>query len=125
MANKITEKEMYEQISNLCSEHEDVVEFCDKKIAALEKKSANAKAKAEEKKAMGDDLRDKVQALLTDELQTIDAITDLLGDEEISRNKVSYRLNSLVDAGIAEKAEVKVEGTDGKSRAVKAFKLAE
>lgn len=124
MAIKMTEKEMFAHIAEVMADEEAVVAFCDKKIAALDKKAENAKAKAAEKKAAGDELRDRVQALLTDEFQTIAEVTAALADEDVSANKVAYRLNSLVDAGIAVKEDTKVAGADGKAKVVKAFKLA-
>lgn len=124
MATKMTEKEMFTHIAEVLADEEAVVAFCEKKIAALERKAATAKAKAAEKKVAGDELRDRVQALLTDEFQTIAEVTAALADEDVSANKVAYRLNALVDAGIAVKEDTKVAGSDGKNKVVKAFKLA-
>ena len=120
---KITEREMYTMISELLEGNEDVVAFCEKKIAALDKKAENAKVKAAEKKAAGDELRARVEEVLTDEWQTIAEVVAALDDEEVTASKVTYRLNALVDLGVAVKDETKVP-SDGKTRVVKVFKLA-
>ena len=120
---KITEREMYTMISELLASNDDVVTFCEKKIAALDKKAENAKVKAAEKKAAGDELRARVEGVLTDEWQTIAEVVAALDDEEVTASKVTYRLNALVDLGVAVKDETKVP-SDGKTRVVKVFKLA-
>ena len=120
---KITEREMYTMISELLEGNEDVVAFCEKKIAALDKKAENAKVKAAEKKAAGDELRARVEGALTDEWQTIAEVVAALDDEEVTASKVTYRLNALVDLGVAVKDETKIP-SDGKTRVVKVFKLA-
>ena len=120
---KITEREMYTMISELLASNDDVVTFCEKKIAALDKKAENAKVKAAEKKAAGDELRARVEGVLTNEWQTIAEVVAALDDEEVTASKVTYRLNALVDLGVAVKDETKVP-SDGKTRVVKVFKLA-
>ena len=120
---KITEREMYTMISELLEGNEDVVAFCEKKIAALDKKAENAKVKAAEKKAAGDELRARVEEVLTDEWQTIAEVVAALDDEEVTASKVTYRLNALVDLGVAVKDETKIP-SDGETRVVKVFKLA-
>lgn len=120
---KITEREMYTMISELLEGNGDVVAFCEKKIAALDKKAENAKVKAAEKKAAGDELRTRVEEVLTDEWQTIAEVVAALDDEEVTASKVTYRLNALVDLGVAVKDETKIP-SDGKTRVVKVFKLA-
>lgn len=121
--NKMTEREMYAYIAELLPDHEDVTAFCDKKVAALDKKAENAKAKAAEKKAAGDELRNRVEAVLTEDWQTIADVVAALNDEDVTASKVTYRLNALVDLGVAVKDETKLP-SDGKTRVVKVFKLA-
>ena len=98
-----------------------LIEWCDKEIAALDRKAETAKAKAAEKKAAGDALRERVYEVLGSEPMTIAEITEAIGDEEVSTNKVAYRLNALVELGMAEKNDAKVSGSDGKTRVVKVF----
>ena len=104
----------------------DVTAYCDKTLEQLANKAAKAKEKAAEKKNEGDELRDAVEAVLTDEYQVIGDIFPQVADEagEITTAKVTYRLTALVKAGIAEKAEVKVSGESEKTRKVMGYRLA-
>ena len=103
----------------------DIVEYAVKEQESLAKKAAKAKEKAAEKKIEGDELRDAVKAVLTDEYQVIGDIFPQVADEagEITTAKVTYRLTALVKAGIAEKAEVKVSGEGEKTRKVMGYRL--
>lgn len=100
---------------------QDVIVEMEKQIASLDKKAETAKAKAAEKKAAGDELRERVFAVVGFEPMTIAEVTEALGDPEVSANKVTYRLNALAEAGLVEKSEAKIAGPDGKSRTVKTF----
>ena len=123
MTKKITKKEMFEIIKNELAGNSDVVEFCDKEIAALARKAAKAKEKAAEKKAQGDALKDTVYSLLTNELQTISDITGQIEGEDVTVAKVSYRLTALTKAGAAVKEEVSIETPEGKKVKRAAYKL--
>lgn len=97
---------------------EALIAFLDKEIEVIANKAAKAKEKAAEKRAEGDALRTKIESLLTDEYQTIAAITAAIGDEEVTAAKVTARLTQLVNADLAEKAQV----TSG-SRKVMGYKV--
>lgn len=99
---------------------EDVIAFLDKQIEQIDNKAAKAKAKAADKKAGGDALRDAVEATLTEEYQTIDAISAQVDMEDITKAKVTSRLTQLVNAEIAEKEQIKEEGSN---RKVMAYRL--
>ena len=71
-------------------------------------KAAKAKERAAAKKAEGDALRATVQGILTEEFQSAPAITDAIGDEEVTKAKVIARLKQLVDSGVAVKEEQKI-----------------
>ena len=71
-------------------------------------KAAKANERAAAKKAEGDELRAEVQAILTDEFQSAQAITDAIGKEDVTKAKVIARLKQLVDTGVAVKEEVKI-----------------
>ena len=124
---KMTKRDYFNAISNAIASMEsvdgvavaDVQAFIDARIAELDKKAESAKKSAAKKRAAGDELRAQVEALLTDELQTIDAITSQIEGEEITRAKVQARLSQLVKAGVAIKDDVE----DGK-RKVKGYRLA-
>ena len=50
-------------------------------------KAAKAKERAAAKKAEGDELRAEVQAILTEEFQSAQAITDAIGKEDVTKAK--------------------------------------
>ena len=88
----------------------DICEYANKTIDQLAAKAS--KAKAAEKKAEGDALRETVESVLTDELQTIDQVTAAVNevvDDEVTRAKVQARLSQLVKAEIARKEQVTTE----------------
>lgn len=124
---KMTKRDYFNAISNAIASMDsvdgvavaDVQAFIDARIAELDKKAESAKKSAAKKRAAGDELRAQVEATLTDELQTIDAITSQIEGEEITRAKVQARLSQLVKAGVAIKDDVE----DGK-RKVKGYRLA-
>ena len=128
---KITKKEMFALIKEAivtgimpaAIDEDAIVEFCDKEIAALDRKAGKAKETAARKRAEGDELTERVADVLSEDLTTIADITELIGDEAVSKAKVQYRLNQLVKAGRAVKEEMTVE-TDGKKRKVMGFALA-
>ena len=128
MEKKITKREKFEMLKEIIRgdvnvemtvEQAELIDFLDAQIVAIDTKAEKAKARNAEKKANGDELRDVVQSVLTNELQTIDAIVAQIEGEEITKAKVTARLTSLVNNGIAEKADVK----DEEGRKLKAYKL--
>ena len=120
MEKKTTKREFYEMIKEIVAEDETLVAFCEKEIAAIDAKAEKAKERAAAKRAEGDALREAVQAVLTNEFQTIDEITGKVEGEEVTKAKVTARLTQLVKAEIAEKTDVKNEET---GKTVKAYKL--
>lgn len=129
MEKKITKRDYYEMLKEIvyptnadCEmtvEQGELIEFLDKQIALIDSKAEKAKARNAEKKANGDELREVVQGVLTDEFQTIDAIVAQIEGEEVTKAKVTARLTALVNNGIAEKTDVK----DDEGRKLKAYKL--
>ena len=127
MEKKITKKEYYAAIRTMVATADkvgdipaaDVLAFIDKCVDQIDAKAAKAKEKAAEKKADGDVLRAAVEAVLTDNLQTIDAITAQVDVEGVTKAKVTARLTQLVGMGVATKEQVK----DG-DRKVMAYALA-
>ena len=125
MEKKITKRDNYEELSTIVAESnseikEELLAFIEKEIASIDAKAEKAKAKAAEKKANGDELRDIVQSLLTDELQTADAILVQIDGEDLTIAKIRARLTQLVNAGIAVKEDVK----NSENKTQKAYKLA-
>ena len=114
---KITKKEYYSMLKEIVmksnvDDKDELVTFIDKQVQLLNNKAEKAKVRAIEKKVEGDELRNTVEATLTEEYQTIADIIAQIDDEEISKAKVTARLTSLVKSGIAIKEEAKTE--DGK-----------
>ena len=123
---KMTKKEYYDLIKNIIeganiAEKNELIEFINKQIAQIDAKAEKAKAKAAEKRAAGDELREVIKTILTNELQTADEITNKIENEEVTRAKVIARLSQLVKNGEVEKTDVKTS----EGRNVKAYKLAE
>lgn len=129
MEKKTTKKEYYTMLrdivrgddnSEITNSQYELIEFIDKQIEAIETKAEKAKEKAAEKKANGDELREVVQSVLTNEYQTIDTIASQIKGEDITKAKITARLTSLVKAGLATKSDLRNEET-GKTQ--KAYKL--
>ena len=92
----------------------DVIAFCEHEIELLDKKTAKAKERAAAKRAEGDELTEQIYDVLSgDEFMTIPEIVKALGDEDVSAQRASYRLRSLVEANRAEKTEITVASPDG------------
>lgn len=126
MEKKITKRDNFNAIIEVLTDagREDLADVIKHEIELLDNKAAKAKATAAKKKTEGDALRDAVQAVLTDELQTIADVTAKVEGDEITSAKVQFRLNALVGAGIASKEQVVVGEGDSK-RKLMAYKLAD
>ena len=103
----------------MTTEQADLIDFLNAQIVAIDTKAEKAKARSAEKKANGDELRDVVQTILTEDYQTIDAIVAQIEGEDVTKAKVTARLTSLVKNGLAEKEDVK----DEEGRKLKAYRL--
>jgi hypothetical protein len=129
-ATKITKKDRYGMMIDILNgampaeaDKEDLVNFCKAEIAALDKKAAKAKEKAGTKDgAANDKLAQAVRDALTNDFLTIAEIAAKIDGEDITPQKVTYRLNAFVDAGIAESTVTKV-GTGNGKRSLKAYRL--
>lgn len=89
---------------------DEILEFVEKQVSALDAKNAKAKQRAAEKRAEGDELRGILAGMLTDEPKTVNDILAEVGDENLTPAKVVSRMTQLVKAGQAAKETVKVEG---------------
>ena len=105
---------------------EDVVAFCDKEIAAIDKKAEKAREKAAQKRAEGDALTAAIKAVLSsDTFELISDITAKVDFPEVTASKVSVRLSQLFKNGEAARDEITIPGKDGqKSSKRVAYKLA-
>ena len=114
-------KDMVMEAEEVTDELKDeLVDFIDKQIEAIEKRKVAAAARAEKKRAEADALTDEIFALMTEDFMTADEIVDMLDDETITRNKVTARLAKLIKAEKVVKETIKI---DGKRKM--AYKLAE
>lgn len=118
MEKKITKRDNFNAIIEVLTDagREDLAKVIEHEIELLDNKAAKAKATAAKKKVEGDALRDAVQAVLTDELATIADITAKVEGEDVSTAKVQFRLNALVNAGIARKEQVTVGEGESKRK---------
>ena len=126
MAKKMTKKEMFAKIAEALSEDVEVVEFCNKEIAALDKKNEKARERAAKKKAQVDEMKEAIKDTLTSEFRTAADIAEEIiaaGWTEATAGKVIYRLNALAKEGIAEKTDMPFETSEGKKSVRKAYKL--
>ena len=113
---KITKVDMFNAIADFIADtdwerKDEAIEFIEKQIDQLKAKAEKAKSRAEEKKIEGDELREAVANALTNEPQTIDAITTTVAESfDVTKAKVTARLTQLVKLGEATKEQVKIEG---------------
>ena len=109
---KITKREMFEGIKATLVENFDAddvaayVEFINKQIEYIDAKNEKEKEKRAEKKAQGDALSAAVAEAIrnADKPVTADEIVALVeanSDEEVTRNKVTYRASQLAKNGEA------------------------
>ncbi len=89
---------------------DELLNFIDKQVEALEKRKVAAANRAERKKVESDALTDAILAQIGDDLITVDEIVVALDDENITHNKVTARLGKLFKAGTIVKETVRVEG---------------
>ena len=127
----MTKKEMFEAVKAIVVgeevevSREEIVEFCEKEIAALEARAGKAKERSAVKKAEGDALAEAIVAVLTEEAQTIAEITAAIDDPEVTVHRVTYRLGKLVTEGKVKREEMTIPATeDAKARKVKAYSIA-
>ena len=123
---KLTKKDYFEMLKEIVSESnlenkESLIYFITNQITSIDNKAAKAKERAAEKRAEGDALREAVRLALTDEYQSVDEITNKIGNEDVTKAKVIARLTQLVKLEEAVKTESKDEA--GKSRMT--YKLAD
>ena len=111
---KITKVDMFNAIADFIADtdwerKDEAIEFIEKQIDQLKAKAEKAKSRAEEKKIEGDELREAVANALTNEPQTIDAITTTVAENypDVTKAKVTARLTQLVKLGSVVKEQVK------------------
>lgn len=127
---KITKRENYEMLLTLLpemlnagmidsAEDAQLAEFLNKELENLDKRAANAKKYASKKKAEADSLMELVNSILNEHegAMTIPEIVakanELDPEVQATPQKLTYRLNKLVEDGLAVKEQVSIK-TEGK-----------
>ena len=102
---------------------DDVLDFIDRQVGLLDKRAAASKERAAKKRAASDELTELIYTMIfeAEDFITADDIVEKIGDEEVTKNKVTARVSKLVKAGRVAKEQVKLE--DGKKRM--AYRIAE
>lgn len=101
----MTQFEIYNTIKSAMSDNADVVEFCDKQLAAIERKRAKDAEKSAEKQAFLDEIYAALNLKSFDEPATSKAVAMHMG-EDVSSRKVAANMRFLVEDGRAEKVAV-------------------
>ena len=114
MANKVTERDLYNAMIAGTIDAETLKAFAEKKIAQLDKRNATAKVRAAKKRAAGDEFTEVVFSFVGDEAQTRAQITEAMVEagHDTTVGKVGARLSQLVNDGRIVKAKAKVDGKE-------------
>ena len=126
MANRLTERDIYNAMINGTIDPDVMAEFAEKKLAQLDKRNATAAKRAAAKRAETDALLETVYGVLGDEPMDRTEIANVLAEQgvETTLGKITSRLSALVKEGRANKAKAKVEGEDGKSHDITVYTVA-
>lgn len=111
----MTNREKFEKISAVFAtlddaDRDEIMEFCEKEIAAIARRNEKAKERATSKRAEGEALREKIYETLGEEPKAIADIVAELADDTITPSKVVARANALVKEGRVTKTTIKVDG---------------
>ena len=124
MTNKMTRKDYFYGIMNGTLDHDILVAFCEKEIAAIDHKADKARERAALKAQEPDILMDAVLGVLTDEPMTVGDILGVIGIDGATAGKIANRASRLVKDGKAVKTNVTVTSEDGKAHKLVAYTLA-
>ena len=124
MSQKITKKTQFTAIRDVLEtaaareielpeglDYTTLIEFVDHELALLDKKADAAQKRASEKRAAGDELREKILNVLSDtEFKSIDTILEDLADPAVRKNMVTARLGQLgpKGLGLVEKTQIAI-----------------
>ena len=101
----MTQFEIYNTIKTAMSDNAEVVEFCDKQLAAIERKRAKDAEKSAEKQAFLDEIYAALKSFDEQAGATSKAVAMHMG-EDVSSRKVAANMRFLVEDGRAEKVAV-------------------
>lgn len=100
--------------------------YIENEILLLDKKAAQSKARHDQERAKGDELRDRVYALIKPEVQVLNDLLTALNDNEVSQQKVTARISQLVKMGKVVREEVVIPATAStKARKITGYRLAQ
>lgn len=134
---KITKKDNFVTLRNCVLENSDwfeegvadrLIEFIDHEMEQLEKRSASAKKYAKKSAKAEDDLADAIAAVLQrgEGAMTIaDIIAALDENYAATPQKVTYRLNKMVEAGTVTKDSVSIKEEGKVARKINCYKWAD
>lgn len=105
----------------------DLNEFLGHEVELLANKTASAQKRAEKKKLEGDELREKIYGVLTNDFALVSDIVAAVGDPDVSSAMAVSRLTQLVELHRAEKDQVTVPAAaeGGKAKKLSAYRLAQ
>ena len=109
MEKKVTQREMYEKAKEVCAEHPDLVEFFDSRIALLDNKKSQGKAKDTEKQAREEEIVYSALVEVGREVTTSELINEVAMEElanekgAVTPQKVAPILKRLVEQGKVNK----------------------
>ena len=115
MANRLTEREIYNAMINNTIDPDVMAEFAEKKLAQLDRRNVTAAKRAAVKRAENDALLEEVASYVTETPQTREDITEAMiadGHEGITVGKVTNRLSKLCKVERIVKAKAKVAATE-------------
>lgn len=107
----MTQFEIYNAVKSAMSDNADVVEFCDRQLAAIERKRAKDAEKSAEKQAFLDEIYAALKSFdgqagaASEAGATSKAVAMHMG-EDVSSRKVAANMRFLVEDGRAEKVAV-------------------
>lgn len=117
-------REHLEQLQNLIKEAQNLslegydypslLEYCANELRDLDSRAEKARARAAAKRDE-DPITAQLREILTEDYLTIEDILAAFNDPQVSRGKITYRLNKLTEAGEAEKAMVLISETPAKT----------
>ena len=101
---------------------EDIKAYALNEIELLDKRAVKAKERAASKKAEADELLEAVYEAMSEDFEPIADVFARIEGEDLSAAKVGAKMRKLVEAGRAEKGEIKVKPEGGKTRTLVAYR---
>lgn len=129
MTDKISKRDMYSALIAWANGEDfkydmaDLTAFAQNEIDLLDRKAEKTRERAAKKREAGDELRDAVESLLTDEFQTIPELLAQIEGDDLTPNKIAVRASALEKMGKAVKEVITVEDSEGHKVKKTAYKL--